>query len=81
MLLTGFNIPEYSSGFECLNSLLQKAFLTKKLPGSKEVMPNFQLMNRTIVKPKMLLHFSSLPEKIQTTQIIPLFVMLSFHMS
>lgn len=75
--LLGDYIPESFSGLQCLNPFFQKVFFSKKLPGNKEVSQVFQVMNRKIIKAKMLFHFSSLPENIQTTQITPHIVMFS----
>lgn len=77
--LVGDYIPESFSGLQCLNPFFQKVFFSKKLPGNKEVREVFQVMNRKIIKAKLLFHFSSLLENIQTTQITPHFVMLSFQ--
>lgn len=77
--LVGDYIPESFSGLQCLNPFFQKVFFSKKLPGNKEVRQVFQLMNRKIIKTKTLFHFSSLLENIQTTQITPHIVMLSFQ--
>lgn len=77
--LVGDYVPESFSGFQCLNPVFQKVFCSKKLAGNNEGIQAFQLMNRKIIKTKMLFHFSSLLENIQTMPITPHIVMLSFQ--